>query len=303
VAEAAAAGELRRFLLEHQPVRGHWVRLGEAWQALQSRQSYPAPVAGLLGEAATAVVLLAATLKFEGTLTLQLTGDGRVRMLVAQCTDGYQLRAIAHHDIAAGEAPGFAELVGRGRLMVTIQSERSGARYQGIVPIAGESLQACLEHYFASSEQLPTRLLLAADSQKAGGLLIQQLPGAQSGSEELAAQRLAAWEDVQAGLTSLSPERLLGGAAEDSVTQVCGAHDCRLLPATTVRFACRCSAGRVADMLRALGEAEARATLAERGAIDVSCEFCGASYRYDAVDVQQLFAAQGASPPGPASLN
>ena len=110
MAEATDQGELRRFLLEQQPVRGHWVRLGEAWLALQSRHSYPAPVAGLLGEAATAVVLLAATLKFEGTLTLQLTGDGRVRMLVAQCTDDHQLRAIAHHDVAAGEAPLLAPL-------------------------------------------------------------------------------------------------------------------------------------------------------------------------------------------------
>lgn len=303
MAESAAPGELRRFLLEHQPVRGHWARLGEAWQALQSRHSYPAPVAGLLGEAATAVVLLAATLKFDGTLTLQLTGDGRVRMLVAQCTDDHQLRAIAHHDVAAGEAPGFTELVGRGRLVVTIQSERSGGRYQGIVLLEGETLQGCLEHYFASSEQLPTRLLLAADGQQAGGLLIQQLPGAQAGGEELAAQRLAAWEDVQAGLTGLSPERLLQGTAEDSVTQVCGAHDCRLLPATPVRFACRCSSARVTDMLRSLGEAEARATLAEQGAIEVHCEFCGASYRYDAVDVQQLFAAQVATLPGPATLN
>jgi molecular chaperone Hsp33 len=303
VAEAAAAGELRRFLLEHQPVRGHWVRLGEAWQALQARQSYPAPVAGLLGEAATAVVLLAATLKFEGTLTLQLTGSGRVRMLVAQCTDDHQLRAIAHHDVGAGEVPGFAELVGEGRLMVTIQSERSGARYQGIVPLEGESLQACLEHYFASSEQLPTRLLLAADSREAGGLLLQQLPGAQAGGEDQAARRLVAWEDVQAGLLMLSPEQLLRGAAEATVVQVCGTQDCRLLPATPVRFACRCSAGRVADMLRSLGPAEAQATLAEQGSIDVKCEFCGANYHYDAVDVQRLFAAQVASPPGPATLN
>jgi molecular chaperone Hsp33 len=187
--------------------------------------------------------------------------------------------------------------------MVTIQSERSGARYQGIVPLEGESLQACLEHYFARSEQLPTRLLLAADSREAGGLLLQQLPGAQAGGEEQAARRLVAWEDVQAGLLMLSPEQLLRGGAEATVAQVCGTQDCRLLPATPVRFACRCSSERVADMLRSLGEAEAQATLAEQGSIDVNCEFCGANYHYDAVDVQRLFAAQVASPPGPASLN
>lgn len=299
--EAHAAGQLRRFLLEHQPVRGHWVRLGEAWQVLQSRQSYPAPVAGLLGEAATAVVLLAATLKFEGTLTLQVTGSGRVRMLVAQCTDDHQLRAIAHHDVRAGEAPTFAELVGEGRLVVTVVTERSGARYQGIVPLEGESLQACLEHYFASSEQLPTRLLLAADGREAGGLLLQQLPGAQSGGEDQAARRLAAWEDLQAGLLLLSPEALLRASAEQSIRQVCGSQDCRLQSPIAVRFACRCSDERVAGMLRSLGEAEARATLAEQGRIEIQCEFCGASYRYDAVDVTRLFSSGSA--PGPASLN
>ncbi|MFM2289393.1 MAG: Hsp33 family molecular chaperone HslO, partial [Pseudomonadota bacterium] len=134
-------------------MRGHWVRLGEAWHALRARHHYPAPVAGLLGEAATAVVLLAATLKFEGTLTLQLAGDGRVRLLVAQCTDRNALRAIAHHDLEAAEAPAFSELVGSGRMVVTIESARGG-RYQGIVPLEGASLQACLEHYFATSEQL-----------------------------------------------------------------------------------------------------------------------------------------------------
>jgi len=299
---AEGEGQLRRFLLEEQPVRGHWVRLGEAWQALRARQHYPPAVAGLLGEAATAVVLLAATLKFEGTLTLQLAGDGRVRLLVAQCTDRYALRAIAHHDLEDAQAPGFAELVGSGRMVVTIESKR-GARYQGIVPLEGTSLQACLEHYFASSEQLPTRLLLAADGRESGGLLVQQLPGLQRAGEEAAARSLSAWEDILRGLESLSPEQLLAAPAEQAIGAVCGEHDCRVFEPEQVRFECRCSRERVADLLRSLGEAEARETLAEQGAVEVKCEFCGTDYRYDAVDVQQLFAAGAQAPPAPPSLN
>ena len=299
---AEGEGQLRRFLLEEQPVRGHWVRLGEAWHALRARHAYPPAVAGLLGEAATAVVLLGATLKFEGTLTLQLAGDGRVRLLVAQCTDRNTLRAIAHHDLEASEAPGFAELVGTGRMVVTVESTR-GSRYQGIVPLEGGSLQACLEHYFATSEQLPTRILLAADGREAGGLLVQQLPGLQRAGEEAAARSLSAWEDVLRGLEALSPEQLLAVPAEQAISAVCGEHDCRVFESAAVRFECRCSRERVADLLRSLGEAEARETLAEQGVVEVNCEFCGSSYRYDAVDVQQLFAADGQAAPAPPSLN
>jgi molecular chaperone Hsp33 len=299
---AEAEGQLRRFLLEGQPVRGHWVRLGEAWQALRARHAYPPPVAGLLGEAATAAVLLAATLKFEGTLTLQLAGDGRVRLLVAQCTDRNALRAIAHHDLEPAEAPAFAELVGTGRMVVTVESTRGG-RYQGIVPLQGGSLQACLEHYFATSEQLPTRLLLAADGRESGGLLVQQLPGLQRAGEEAAARGLSAWEDVLRGLEAFSPGQLLEVPAVQAIGAVCGEHDCRVFEPAGVRFECRCSRERVAELLRSLGEAEARETLAEQGVVEVNCEFCGTSYRYDAVDVQQLFSAAAQAAPAPPSLN
>jgi len=303
VADGPIDGELRRFLLEGQPLRGQWVRLGPAWQELRARRSYPPPAEALLGEAAAAVVLLAATLKFQGTLTLQLAGAGRVRLLVAQCTDDFRLRAVVHHDLAADEAPGFAALVGAGRLVVTVQSDTTTARYQGIVPLEGASLAECLEHYFASSEQLPTRLMLAADRERAGGLLLQKLPGDGTGGELAAARLQEAWEDLQAGLVTLSPAVLLESEPEASVRRVFGTHDARLFGPTRVAFACRCSPQRVADLLRALGPAEARATLTEQGAIGVSCEFCGREYRYDAVDVEQLFAPEATLQRGPGTVN
>ena len=303
MAESAGPGELRRFLLESQPLRGQWVRLGAAWSELRAYRRYPPPVEDLLGEFATAAVLLAATLKFEGTLTLQLAGSGRVRLLVAQCSDDFKLRAVAHHDLGEAELPAFAGLVGSGRLTVTVQSDTTSARYQGIVPLAGASLAACLENYFASSEQLPTRLLLAADAAQAAGLLLQKLPDQSVSGEVAGAQLQQTWEELQAGLQALSAETLLNASAEQSVRQVVGAHDCRLFTPTAVQFACRCSEQRVADVLRSLGAEEARATLAEQGAILVQCEFCNREYRFDAVDVEQLFAADASVQQGSDRVN
>jgi molecular chaperone Hsp33 len=303
VADLASGGELRRFLLESQPLRGHWVQLDGAWRALREHRAYPPPVAALLGEAAAAVVLLAAALKFEGTLTLQLTGNGRVRLLVAQCTDDFGLRAMAEHDVAQDETPGFAGLAGAGTLVVTMESRRAGAAYQGVVPLDGASLGACLEHYFERSEQLPTRLLLAADAHRVGGIMLQKLPG-QGGTLEAAGGAVEhAWEDLQAGLAALGAHELLLLPVEEAVRRVAGEHDCRLFAATSVAFRCRCSRARVAEMVRSLGPSESRAAIAAEGAVTVTCEFCGRSYRFDAVDVDQLFAADGTVQPDQGALN
>ncbi len=298
---AGETGSLRRFLLEAQPLRGHWVRLGAAWQELRAHRTYPPVVEALLGEAATAAVLLAATLKFSGTLTLQITGNGRVRLLVAQCTDDFQLRAVAHHDLDIGEVAEFPELVGTGRLAVTVQPDVSTAQYQGIVPLEGADLGRCLERYFESSEQLPTRLMLAADSTRAGGMLLQKLPG--SAGESAGALLQTAWEELQRGLETLSPDVLLDATAEEAVRRVAGTHDCRLFGVTPVRFACRCNEERVAGLVRSLGQEEARAAVAQQGALTVTCEFCGRDYRYDSVDVEQLFVAEGPVPHSPERYN
>jgi molecular chaperone Hsp33 len=309
VAEAGIAeiagepGELRRFLLEAQSLRGNLVRLGPAWQEMRARRAYPPLVESLLGEAVTAAVLLAATLKFAGTLTLQLAGNGRVRLLVAQCTDDFGFRAVAHHDLADGETVDFPALVGSGQLAVTVASDENGAQYQGIVPLEGSGLANCLEHYFASSEQLPTRLRLAADSDHAGGILLQKLPARAATGEAADAAKQQTWEDLQSGLDSLPRSTLLRADAEHVVRGVLGEHECRLFGVTPVRFACRCSGARVAGLVRALGLDEAHAALRETGALAVTCEFCGREYRYDAVDVEQLFAADAAAPPPPGRVN
>lgn len=290
---------VRRFLIEEQPVRGHWVRLSGAWRELRANGEYPPPVRALLGEAVAAAVLLAATLKFRGRLTMQMQGHGAVRLLVAQCTHEFGVRAVAHYDetLAAaiegercvGEA--FRVLAGEGgRFTVTLESEERNLRYQGIVPLTGHSLAQSLEAYFNASEQLPTRVQLAADAERCGGLLLQKLPQAEEGSCVD-----ALWQSVQRGMGRLGTEALLHQGLEPLLGTVLPEHDVRVFRGAPVSFECRCGEGRVTSLLRALGAHEVREILAEEGAVTVTCEFCRRPYRFDAQAVEALFTDGGAA--------
>jgi molecular chaperone Hsp33 len=253
-------------------------------------------VSELLGQAVAASVLLAATLKFRGTLTFQLQGNGAVGLLVAQCAHNFRVRAVARcADAALAELSGdtrrgavFRRLVGTGgRITVTVEADEKSMRYQSVVPLAGTSLSESLEAYFASSEQLPTRVLLAADETYGAGMLVQKLPDAAlRDAEEVA----AAWEGAQRGIERLRPAQLLQCPAERLLAQGFTGHDLRLFRGSPVRFECRCSQGRVAGLLRALGADEVREVLQEQGAVTVTCEFCHHPYRFDAADVEALFA-------------
>jgi molecular chaperone Hsp33 len=290
-----ASDHVRRFIFEKRPVRGHWVRLEGAWRALRAHTPYPRPVRALLGEAVAASVLLAATLKFRGTLTFQLQGDGAIKLLVAQCTHDFRLRAVARFDAAAVLAlaadrhagAAFRRLVGSdGRVTVTIEADERSLRYQGVVPLQGASLSESLETYFASSEQLPTRVLLAADEARGGGMLVQKLPADASADED---EVSAAWEGAQRGIERLSAAELLARPVEELLARGFAGHDLRLFRGSPVQFECRCNPGRVAGLLRALGEDEVREVLREQGSVTVTCEFCQRPYRFDAVDVEALF--------------
>jgi molecular chaperone Hsp33 len=299
---ASSDGELRRFILERHAVRGFWIRLEGAWRELRGLHRYPLAVETLLGEAVSASLLLAATLKFHGTLTLQLAGDGPINLLVAQCSHDFGVRAVARFDERANGSADFRRLVGDGRLTVTIEAEERAARYQGIVALTGSSLAESLEGYFSTSEQLPTRLALSADAASTGGVLLQKTPVRGTQGEALAAASQEAWESLQSRVSGLDPALLRLGSAEEVLRRLCGEHDCRLYAGSPVRFACRCSEGRVAGLLRSLGPEEIRGILVEQGAVAVTCEFCGRPYRFDAIDVERLF-TEGANPEAPRSLN
>ncbi|MGH8202077.1 MAG: Hsp33 family molecular chaperone HslO [Steroidobacteraceae bacterium] len=305
--------EVRRFIVENQPVRGHWVRLEGAWRELRAHRDYPQPVRELLGQAVAASVLLAATLKFRGQLTLQLQGNGAVSLLVAQCTHDYRLRAVARFDAAAVAALSpdgaaeetsrptggvFRRLVGsEGRVAVTVEADERSTRYQGIVPLSGDSLAGSLEAYFARSEQLPTRVLLAADGERGAGVLVQKLPEGAAADET---QMREIWEQAERGIERLSEEDLLQCPVEELLGRGFAAHDMRLFRGTPVQFECRCSHGRVTSLLRALGPDEVRDVLREQGSVTVTCEFCHRPYRFDAGDVEALF-GDGPGPGGNSS--
>lgn len=294
MADDGARGQLRRFLFEHHPVRGHHVDLGSAWQELRAVHAYPGAVEALLGEAVAASVLLAATLKFNGRLTLQFTGHGAVTLLVAQCTHDFRIRAVAQHAERVPPLADFATLVGDGRLAVTVESGEQGGRYQGIVPLDGDGIAASLETYFAGSEQLPTSLRLHAQGDRAAGVLLQRLPVSADG-EAAAARAGEVWQGLQQRLRAVSGPSLLL-PTEQVLPQLSGELDARLFPATPVVFHCGCGDGRVVQMLRTLGEAELRDIVREQGAVTVHCEFCRRVYRFDAIDVESLIAGRRTGP-------
>jgi molecular chaperone Hsp33 len=283
---------LHRFVFEHYPIRGHLVHLDAAWQALIEHREYPAAVRTLLGEAVAATLLLAATVKFEGVLSLQLQGEGPVHLLLAQCTGGLGLRGLARHRESAEAAPlagTIGELIGAGNLTVTLETEGGEQRYQGIVPIRGERLADSLQVYFESSEQLPTRLWLQADERGASGMLLQRLPHDDSRRGSDPALIDDAWRRVQLIGDTLTSEELRTLADVEILHRLFNEDDVRLFEPSPVFFRCRCSRERVAGMLQGLGEEETRAVLAERGEVEVRCDFCNRAYVFDAVDVAQLF--------------
>lgn len=303
---------LQKFLLGSGHVRGVLVRLESTWQTVLARRRPPAAIAPLLGEMTAAAALLAGSLKFDGSLILQIQGDGPLRLAVAECQPDFGLRATAKFDAAAlPDGSDLATLVnaqGRGRCAITLDPRQSAAGqqpYQGIVALADASgaplhtLSAVLEQYLAQSEQIDSLVRLATDERRACGLLLQRMPGAQAAASTsdpaedfVRARHLAA---------TLQRDELLDLSAEDLLRRLFWEEGVRVFDPITPRFHCTCSRERVANMLRLLGEAEVASILAERGCVDVDCEFCGQHYRFDAVDVAQLGVApmhQPQIPPG-----
>jgi molecular chaperone Hsp33 len=292
---------VRRFTLERHPIRGHVARLARAWMELREHQDYPPAVQQLLGEAVGAVVLLAATLKFNGTLTLQLQGKGLVNLLVAQCTHDFKVRAMARHD-PIGDAAGFRSLTGEGQFVVTVEATDRASSYQGVVPITGDSLAESLEAYFHQSEQLPTRVVLAASAGAVAGMLVQRIPGEGGKQAPVDPAALeAAWMKTDHAMVELGREALLGDDVEQRLVNMFGADEVRVFSGHEVTFECRCSRERVANVLRSLGVEEVRSVLAEQGAVTVTCEFCQRPYKFDSIDAEQLFT--GGPSQGSKSIN
>jgi molecular chaperone Hsp33 len=275
---------LQRFLLEGTPVRGEIVRLDATWRAVLERREYPEPLERLLGEMMAAGALLSATLKFDGALIMQMQGEGPVRLLVVEVTSEHTLRATAkwEGDIESG---GIRTLLGNGKFVITIAPESGKQAYQGVVSLDGNTVSEVLEHYMAKSEQLDTRLWLASDQSKAGGMLLQRLPEHPEYDED-------AWNRATTIGETITKQELLTLPARDIIHRLYHEEDIRLFEERPTAFRCSCTRDRVTAMLRLLGREEVQSILTERDHVEVACEFCGRQYVFDAVDAEQVFASE-----------
>jgi molecular chaperone Hsp33 len=326
--------ELHKFLFDGLPVRGILVRLTDAWTEILRRRAsgsatgaYPLPVQNMLGEMVAAATLMQSNIKFNGSLILQIYGDGPVKLAVAEIQPDFGFRATA---TVIGDIPETAKLselvnvnnLGKCAITLDPQSKFPGQQpYQGVVPLFGdvreklENLNEVLEHYMLQSEQLDTTLVLAADDKVAAGLLIQRLP--LQGTGNLAGSRVSQANEDEIGInehynriavlaSSLKREELLTLDVETILRRLFWEEKLlRFEPdadATAPHFSCTCSRERVRKMIYGLGAEEAQSIVAERGEIEVGCEFCGAQYRFDPIDVDQIFRMKGDSPPSSAAV-
>ncbi|MBN9410597.1 MAG: Hsp33 family molecular chaperone HslO [Burkholderiales bacterium] len=318
--------ELHKFIFDGLPVRGTLVRLSGAWQEILARRAantetgaWPEPVRDLLGQMAAAGALMQSSIKFNGALVLQVFGDGPVKLAVVEVQPDLALRATAKvmGDVADGMSlSAMVNLNNKGRCAITLdpKDRQPGQQpYQGVVPLFGdqgeklEQISDVLQHYMLQSEQLDTTLVLAADGQVAAGLLIQRMPvegegnlAGRSSEDEIGLNEH--YNRIATLAASLKREELLTLDADTILRRLFWEEQITRFEPLQPRFACTCSAERVSGMLRGLGADEAESIIAERGAIEVGCDFCGQQYRFDAVDAARLFLAPGDQPPGSASV-
>lgn len=281
---------LTRFQFLDGPVRGEVCQLDTAYQAILERHPYPLCIKRLLGQALAGVALMAANLKFEGSLILQIQGDGPMSVLMVECNHRGEIRGIARYDEAQVETmtdSSWTALTGQGQLILTLDPE-DGERYQGIVALEGDTLGEALAGYFEQSEQLPTHFSLAADDVRAGGLMLQVLPQADAEEDE------DLWTRAQSLASTLRPEELLGLTAEDMLYRLFHEENVELYPADALRFHCSCTRERSGNALRSIDLDELLEIAAEQnGHVEVDCQFCRQRYVFDPIDLRQLHATTG----------
>lgn len=287
---AVAADRSTRFLFEQADIRGEIVQLDRAYADVLAPHQYPPGVATLLGEFLAAAVLLSTTLKFEGKLVLQARSAGQVPLLMVECSSDLGIRGIARGAQQA-TSEHFTELLAEGQLGITIDPQR-GRRYQGVVPLEGGNLGACLDAYFEQSEQLQTRLWLASDGTRAAGMLLQQLPRQVATETD---QRGRQWEHASTLAATLTGEELLQLAPAVVLHRLFSEEPLRLFEPRRVRFACTCSRERTLGTLVSLGREEVESILAEQGSVTMDCEFCSSRYIFGREDLGELLGPE----PGP----
>lgn len=287
---------LNKFLLQDRSARVISVQIEQVWQTAQLHQSHSPAVRNLLGELVAAATLLTANLKFDGSLLLQLQGNGAVKLIVVECRQDMSLRAtIKLNHSPEDDQAGLQSLLnadGQGRFSVILNPPRDNPGrqpYQGIVPLTGESVSEVLQDYMRQSEQLETRIWLASSSERLGGLLLQRMPATGGQSQSGAEQITDSWEHAQALCETVTAQDLIGLDSETLLHRLFWQTPVVGLETATITWHCGCDRERVSAMLRSLGASEVDEIIAEQGQVEVVCEFCATPYRFDAVDAAALF--------------
>lgn len=273
------------FLFEHLDIRGALVSLDRTWLDLASGRDYAPAVRELLGEMSAVTCLISANLKQPGRMTFQLRGDGAVNLLVLDCDEQLRLRGMARSQMDAQmENLPVRHLLGDGQLLLSLDAPDMRQPYQSLVPLEGDSIAAIFEHYLNLSEQQPTRLLLAADAKRAVGLFAQKLPDADHKDPD-------GWNRVMHLLDTLTPAEHLAHGPLDLLRRLFPEEDVRVFASRPVSHHCPDDPEKIHAMLRGLGRAECDAILQDKGEIHVRDDICNRDYRFDADDVEAVFAA------------
>lgn len=274
-----------RFIFDDMPVRGLHVRLENVWTHIVGQKHYPPAIRRALGELLAAGALLSGNLKTDGTLIIQVQGQGRLKMLVVEATSDQTVRATARWDETADihDDESLTDLLGSNSVFVLTLQPKDAEPWQGVVPLEGGSIAQMLINYTKRSEQLDTQIVLASSDDACGGLLLQRLPETEPDA--------ASWEHVGTLVQTLTPEELTGLDAQHVLYRLFHETPPRVFDPENIEFACTCSRGKVSDMLLMLGGEEVGGVVAEQGSIQIDCDFCHAKYVFDETDVNALFGA------------
>jgi molecular chaperone Hsp33 len=275
-----AQDQIQRFMFDEFPIRGEHVSLQQSWQQIVSQSDAEGPALMLLGEALCATALLVNTLKIDGSITLQIRGSGPIHLLVAEARSDNSIRGVVRQNKPVDIGAPLADLFETDKLVITISTGKAKP-HQGIVSLTGNSLSEALQGYFDQSEQLPTRLWLAANNHNCSGLLIQKLPGDVTDGD--------AWSRIDILTSTVTSKELLETDSETLLRRLYHQEIYRLFDVDPLRFSCNCSLQRTQDMLLGLGEEEVNSILEEQNDVSITCEFCNKLYKFDAIDIKKLF--------------
>ncbi len=289
---------LHRFIFDHIPIRGEFIHLQTSLQTILNQHPYPPAVKKLLSEALCVAGLLSAIIKFTGRLTVQFRGNGKLKLLLAQCDNHFHLRGLAKW---AGDSLSYEDLMqsfNEGVLVILLDSGPKQARYQGIVSWQGNSLVASIENYFKCSEQLPTKIWLAANEKEAAGFLLQVAPGISNDMKNLSNEIIMPhWDHIIHRTANFNSQDLLMCDYETILRKLYPEEEIRIFPSVPIAFECTCSRQRGGEAILLLGREEAEEELKNNQVIVVTCDFCNQEYVFDRVDVRKLFEDKGNSSP------